>query len=146
MLHALVASAVVVFAVFKTLALIPMELELHLFAVLLPGLNALILLPSHALTLVALKLTAASRCAVLILNVMLAILQDRMLPLLLVPRALAQVLFAASRQCAQQITAATVLSMCRNQTCQLFLALDLLALTEIAAAINARTLCALKAL
>lgn len=73
--HALVVNAVQRFAVFKTLALILKEMELHSPALLLYGLPALILpLPSAQLH-IALNETVVFHCVVLTLNVIQAMFQ-----------------------------------------------------------------------
>jgi hypothetical protein len=74
-LPALVVNAVRRFAVFKTLALILKEMELHSPALLLYGLHVLILPLQSAHLHIALNETAVFHCVVPILNVMLATFQ-----------------------------------------------------------------------
>jgi hypothetical protein len=54
-------------------------------------------------------------------------------------------MFVAQEKCARLPTLAAVFSMCRNLTSRLSLALDQLALIEIAAETNVRTLCVMRA-
>jgi hypothetical protein len=144
--HALVVNAVLLFAVFKTLALILKELELHSPALLLYGLYALILPLQSAQVHIALNATAVFHCVVLTLNVMQATLQEMIPEPLLAYLALARMMFAAEELCARlPILAAARLSMCRNLTSRLSLALDQLALIKTAAETNVRTSCVMRA-
>jgi hypothetical protein len=63
-------NVVLLFAVLKTLALILKEMEFHLTAPVLPGLNALISPLHSAQVHIALNWTAVFHCVVLFLNVM----------------------------------------------------------------------------
>jgi len=76
-LPALEVNAVLLFAVLQTLALILMELELHSPALLLHGLDALILPLHNAQAHIVLNQTAVFHCVVLTLNVVQVTLQDR---------------------------------------------------------------------
>jgi len=98
--HAKVANAVLLFAVLKILALILMELELHLTVLLLPGLQSLLSRLHDAQVPVALKPTVVSHCAVLILNATLGTVQDRIPAQLLAQAALARMMFVAQELCA----------------------------------------------
>jgi len=143
--HALVVNAVLLFAVFKTLALILKELELHSPALLVYGFHALILPLQSAQVHIALNGTAVFHCVVLTLNVIQATLQEIIPETLLAHLALARMMFAAQELCARLPILAAVLSTCRNLTCRLSLALDQLALIETAAETNVQTSCVIRA-
>jgi hypothetical protein len=144
-LPALVVYAVLLFAVFQTLALILMEMECHSPALLLHGLHALILPLHNVQVCIALNRTAVFHCVVLTLNVMPATFQKRVPGLFLAYPALARMTFAAQELCARLPIIAAVLSMCRNQTSRPSLALDQLALIETVAETNVRTSCVTRA-
>jgi hypothetical protein len=106
------ANAVLPFAVLQILALILTELELHLHALLLPGLLSLLSPLPNAPMLVALKQTAVFHCVVPILNATLDTGQDRIPARLLAQVALALMMFAAQGLCVHRTINALVLSMC----------------------------------